>query len=193
MPVEIDLGCDPGSKNFGYTYLAVGPNTTRIVSCGMVRKTINNLTDKPAKPPKSQIRKTKPVEFRPPFMQQVQEYCSDWQGSIKQYSPVHATCERYQSRGMGGATIEHVVIMLGALSVLAVSHQFTIDFITAATWKFQVNRISDLEAIYKDVSLPDHVVDSAYIALYGGLKRRGIPWSLKYVELLYNELSRLEL
>lgn len=193
MKSGIYLGCDPGSSNYGYTYAYIGPKSLRIVSCGMVRATINNLTDKEVKPPKSQIRKTKPTIMRAPFMHQLEQYCGDWQESLTEHSPIAITCERYQSRRMGGATIEHVLTMNGALAVLALSLGIDVDFITAATWKFQINRVSDLEAIYKEVSIPDHIVDSAFISLYGALKLNNIPWTEHYVDLLFNSLMQLEL
>lgn len=187
------LGCDPGSKNYGYTYLAVSEKKVKILSCGMVRTTINNLTDHEVKPPKSQIRKTKPIEYRVPFMEQMDAYCSDWYSSLGKYKPVQVTAERYQSRRMGGATIEHVVLMLGMLATVSYVYGIPTNFITAATWKFQINRLSCLEDMYKMVSLPDHVVDSSFIGLYGALNHLGIPWSDRHVDLLFDELCKLRL
>lgn len=188
---KLYLGVDPGSANYAYTYLEVSP--VKIISCGMIQTTINNLIDKPVKPPKSQIRKTKSFVYRKPFMDQLGLYCKDWKKSFNKFKPYHITCERYQSRRMGGAVIEYTNMMSGVLACLTRDHGHTIDFITAATWKNQINKLSCLDDIYKEVSLPPHVVDSAFIGLFGALKKTGTPWTNKYVDLLYNQLTELEL
>lgn len=190
----IFLGTDPGPSNFGFSFLSFSKNgSITIPSCGMVRATISNITDKPQKPSKSKRRKTIHVPDTPPFMDQLGLFYKDWAKALTKYTPVLLTCERYQSRGMMGKTVESVNLMNGVLSSMCYVRSIRVDLIMPATWKFQINRISNLEAMYKEISLPDHIVDSAFIALYGALKLNGIPWSSYYVDRLYTELTKLEL
>lgn len=51
------------------------------------------------------------------------------------------------------------------------------EMITAATWKNQVNRCTDLDEIYKLVpNLTPHSIDSCFIGIYGILKYHKLEW-----------------
>lgn len=180
--MTIFAGADPGTANYGYTVLRVGLDPTRALvrakplCIGMWRSTLTNLTDKPVKLPKSKRRKRDPDARIPPFNEQMIAFVEDWEEIFFEYEGIcRLTVERYQARGMMGKTIENVNMMNGALWGVCDNFSTEFECITAATWKNQVNRYTELEGFYTLGHTP-HSVDSFFIALYGALKYHGRKW-----------------
>lgn len=171
------LGCDPGSKNYGYTCLTASIRkdlmVTNISEIGMFQRCINNLTEKPQKPPKSRRKKE---GMWPPLQEQLPEFEHFWSGLLDEFEPDVFIVERYQARGGKGTTIECVSIMNGIIASLCMYRDIKFVMITAATWKNRVNSQFDLEASYKEVEFPDHMVDSSFIAAYAGVLHFNIKW-----------------
>lgn len=181
----IVLGLDPGTSNFGYAYIAYTEGKLKIVDCGVLSKIITNLTDKPQKV-KGKSKKGVVKEY-PPFTVQMSDFYNYWNKGLIKYSPTEVVAERFQSRGLRGKSIESVSIMLGALSVLCKSKHINIFLLMAATWKNKTNKYTELDQIYKEVSIPNHIVDAAFIAVY----RISIIYNIDYtilVDQLYKEL-----
>ena len=171
------LGCDPGSKNYGFTCLTArvknGYLKTHIHEIGMFQRCINNLTAKPAKPPKSRRKKE---GMWAPLQEQLPIFEEFWAGVLDEFKPDIFMVERYQARGGKGTTIECVSIMNGIIASLCLDRNIEFMMITAATWKNRVNSQFDLEDSYKQVDFPDHMVDSSFIGVYGAVQYFDIAW-----------------
>lgn len=172
-------GADPGSSNYGY---GVVEATIRrdlvhidIIEAGMWQDVVTNLTDHAVKPPKSKRRKRDPTAMIAPLSEQMEAFAAEWETVFTTYEIEHITCERFQTRGIKGKTIEAVSMMNGALLMQAARHFITFDCITAATWKNQVNRYLRLEDLYR-LGLTPHTVDSCFIGIHGALKYHNRKW-----------------
>jgi len=195
----VSCGVDPGTANYSYSYLQCqnkrGSLRLKILSTGMLHWTISNLTDSPQKPIKSKRRKKIPIKDQmvPCFSEQQALFEKDWRANTKLYAPTLWAVERFQIRrgGSGGKTIECVSMMNGILAALARRNKITFNMITAAQWKNRVNPLHDLESIYKEVNVPDHVVDANFIALYQALKHFEMPWEIDIINQLIDQLSEL--
>jgi Holliday junction resolvasome RuvABC endonuclease subunit len=174
------VGSDPGDSNYGYCVLkantAKGILHLKIIEIGMFTCQINNLTDKPAKPPKSKRRKRTKIMY-PPFEEQLKLYSREWINILNTFKPKKLTTERFQARGLRGKSIEAVSIMNGASCLIAQSKHVDFEMITAATWKNQINGCTNLEEIYDLVDgLTPHSIDACFLAVYGVLKYFKLKW-----------------
>mgnify|MGYP001433205113 CR=1 FL=1 len=173
-------GSDPGDLNYGYTILSAsntrGKLRIKVLEIGMFSCQINNLTAKPAKPPKSKRRKTIKILY-PPFPDQMDSFSTEWEEIFDSHKVVGYTTERFQARGLKGKSIEAVSIMNGLSCSLARKRQIDFEMITASTWKNQVNRYTDLEAIYAMVpDLTPHSIDSCFLAIHGVIRHFKSSW-----------------
>jgi hypothetical protein len=92
---------------------------------------------------------------------------------ITTLQPDLLAAERYTTR-IRGTTTEAVNMMLGAAAdiLMRVNKQTKRDppavmkVVMAANWKVPVKKKLDLEAIYKMVGVPDHVVDATFMGLH---------------------------
>jgi len=175
-------GADPGSTNYGYTAINVDPFSgfkITILEIGMLTCQINNLTAKEAKPPKSKRRKTIVVPNLPPFPFQLRRFKREWNSLLEDYNIRRVTMERFQPRGGGGLmglATESVNMMNAIVCMLADRQDRVYELITAAGWKNQVNRFIDLEGLYKEVDIPNHSVDSFFIAVHSALRYFDLEW-----------------
>lgn len=196
----IVLGCDPGTTNYAWAVLNVRERGNRLVlnikSAGQLHWTITNLTDKPQKPKKSKIKKKIPIKEQmiPPMEIQMRRFKKDWSEQLDKYKPDTFYAERFMTRGLKGATVEAVSMMNGILASLSDDRGMKFAVTTAASWKYHVNTIYDLEELYKKFKgiLPNHIIDASFIALYAALKAYNIPWTKMTVDALLDELDRLE-
>ena len=191
-------GADPGSTNYGYTTINVSPYENfkiEILEIGMLSCQINNLTNKEAKPAKSKRRKTIVVPNLPPFPFQLRRFRREWHSILEDYNIRRVTMERFQPRGGGGLmglATESVNMMNAVVCMLADRQERAYELITAATWKNQVNKFIVLEDLYKEVSIPNHSVDSFFIAVYGMLKYFGLDWEDLDYAAIATELKDFE-
>jgi hypothetical protein len=98
-------------------------------------------------------------------------YINEVSAIVREYDVDFMIAERYQSRRMGGTTIELVNMMLGTLRGIACVKNTPLKVMPASQWKVPLgNKGFDLEGLYKEAKVykvSDHEVDACFIALYG--------------------------
>ncbi|ARW58862.1 Holliday junction resolvase [Erwinia phage vB_EamM_Y3] len=145
---------DPGKVNFALSVQEFKDNRIDILGTRMFHSPIQNLHYDMREPTKA-------------FMKELEDM---W----KQYGPFDAMCfERFQSRGLGGNTIEAISLMLGVASVFALKKKCPIDLITASQWKNAFNRTMNLKEYYALHNLTSkksrkaiHEFDASLIGVY---------------------------
>jgi hypothetical protein len=153
------IGFDPGTSNFGCFAGKVS------LKDGKVDRVIS--------------KESAMMENRLVDMTTIETDCVNFAAELDSYlltyKPDTIVIERFMTRGLKGATIELVNMMIGQLTdrVRLLKKQgklkTRIVIITAATWKNQVNRVSNLDAIYelfRSRGVVDHKVDAALMSLY---------------------------
>lgn len=120
---------DPGKVNFALSVQEFKDKRIDILGTRMFHSPIQNLH----------------YDMREPTQAFMKELELIW----KEYGPFDAMCfERFQSRGLGGNTIEAISLMLGVASVFALKKKCPIDLITASQWKNAFNRTMVLKDYY---------------------------------------------
>ena len=143
------LSLDPGVTNCAWSVLEAGrTGMPKLLATGMIRNTIKEFTGDD-------------LESRSKL------FSNEIQQLVEEFSVTHLIAERFMSRGMKGLTIELVNAMLGILINLWAGAPGSMKFITAAQWKNEWNRNSDLTAYYSRCACEVHQVDSIGIGLYG--------------------------
>ncbi len=159
----IVFSADPGSVNFAYTIQniveAQGQIRVKFLGSGMLKAPVKDLTQDQA-------------------MIQLRHFAKQLRRIRKKYNPDVVCMERFQSRGNGGATIEHINMMLGLVPI--VFKDAHVEFPTAAMWKNRTKPFFDLKAAYKGYGLTskakaytgitEHQLDSALIGTWIGHK-----------------------
>lgn len=139
------LAFDPGTANMGVA--VVKTNGKKFVVCEhtKIAHTIKDLKG-------------------PQVMENIAAFKREVRRFIRKYKPTHIVAERFQSRGLKGVTIEAVSMMLGVLTQLGIKN---VQFITAAQWKNQWNKIYSLDNFYVQCRpIEPHQVDAVNIGLY---------------------------
>lgn len=150
------LGLDPGSSNFGWSVVRVKVGKTfhyKVLANGKIEKTLHSLKDD--------------------VLTDINVFKAEIRKILRTYKPTHLIAERFMTRGIKGATIEYISVMLGVLTQMGIKN---IRFITAAQWKNRWNRHYRLDDFYKRVGIEDHQVDATNIALYGAAIWHGAPY-----------------
>jgi hypothetical protein len=141
------LAVDPGTHNFALAVLDVRKkNDTvafRILEAKMVSNTITELKDG--------------------IDEQMRAFVREFRSSSLKYKPTDFICERFQSRGMKGLTIECVNMMIG---VMVTRTTVPTRLVTASTWKNAFNRHASLQELYDETDAVPHVVDAVCMGLY---------------------------
>lgn len=148
------LSLDPGTNSFAYSVLELNKSakeTTKPVYLkrGFILSTINDLRS-------GKLLNAQRTAF---------EQCLH--ALAVEFQITHVIAERYQSRGMGGATIEHVNIMLGVLLSLNLGHT---RIMPASQWKNELRRRGiDLDGMYEanKKEITPHEIDAGHIGWYG--------------------------
>lgn len=146
------LAFDPGSTNFAWSVIEVTrPFNARLLATGMLLNTIK------------EIKNHIDVQISA-FEYEVTQLCTE-------YKVDHLIAERFMYRmGIKGITMELVNIMIGSLQTLwaaRLTRPNTLLLVTAAQWKNEWNRLSDLKSFYNEAKCTVHQVDSIGIGLYG--------------------------
>lgn len=139
------LAFDPGSVNMGISLVEISKNgTPRVIANATMMHPIHDI---------------------PKFMSQQREFVQEVQTWIKQFQPRAIVAERFQSRGLRGATVECVSMMLGILSTFGLPTLF----ITASTWKNQYQKRFgvNLREVYKEIDTTPHQLDASLIGCFG--------------------------
>lgn len=145
---------DPGKVNFALSVIEVKGKHLDVIGTRMFRKPIKNLH----------------LDMRQP----TKEFLQELREMNKKYGPFDALCfERFQSRGLGGNTIEAISLMLGVVSVFALQQNIPLDLITASQWKNAFNRQMVLKDFYAEFNLTSkksrkaiHEFDATLIGIY---------------------------
>lgn len=147
------LSIDPGKVNIAYAVIDArhhrGKVQIKLHQCGMLKKGITELKT-------TDVRK--PVAA---FHREIRSILETY-GNFDLF-----IAERFQSRGLLGATSEYVNIGLGIVLVLTARKRMTSRLITAATWKNRANKFFDLKQAYKDVRTTPHELDATLIGIFG--------------------------
>lgn len=156
------LSGDPGKVNFALSVQEFKDKRITVLGTRMFQNPIQNLH----------------YDMRQPTKEFLQELEQMW----KLYGPFDAMCfERFQSRGLGGNTIEAISLMLGVISFFALKKKCPLDLITASQWKNAFNRHMDLKGFYADYNLSSkksvkaiHEFDASLIGVYTFYRHSGI-------------------
>lgn len=173
MTIMNILGCDPGSRNFGYgvvqTKLVGKKQVFRVRECGIL--------DHP-------LKSIKPDDLKVGRKQFLAEIKSLLQPNSKIIG------ERFQTRGVNGVTIELVNFMLAFM--YGAFPQADMRMITASQWKHWVNKSAGLEKLIRRVKMSakakqtplaklykyslcePHELDAVLMALFLSYTERGI-------------------
>lgn len=152
---------DPGMVNFGYAVLRVDASTPKlkvsILQYGRLLTTVHSL--------KLDLRS------------QVNKFSAELEGLHSQFGFDALIAERYQSRRMGGTTIECVNLMLG-ISANQFKH-LPFKFIPASQWKNAAARqafwFDELYTSLKPLKVTPHAVDAVCIGIFGICRLLKIP------------------
>lgn len=150
------LSGDPGKVNFALTVLDVEGKRLDIMGTRMFGSPIQNLTGDLGAVTSKFLKEIAAID--------------------KQYGPFDAMCfERFQSRGLGGNTIEAISIMIGVMALYCMKKKIPFFAITASQWKNAFNRECDpkLKELYDEFKLTSkkskkaiHEFDSMLIGIY---------------------------
>lgn len=169
---------DPGTKNFARTFLSSEIRKDRlrfsVINTILIKGAVNDL--------KGEINI------------KISDYAKELTKHVKANgSPDFYAAERFMTRGIKGATIEMVSMMLG-INVI-VLNKIPTRFWPAVSWKSQVKRYFDLDELYailKQYDVPPHILDSALIGVYTAFSTSGIKpfstFSWKQMAKLLEEL-----
>jgi len=163
MTHVVILSLDPGTGNFGFAVLSgelkreVGPQL-KVLRFGRNFSTIR--------------------EIKQGINYQASQYWAFLESMYKEYGVTHIVGERYQSRRMGGSTIESVNIMIGITLAFARLHKLPCKFIPASQWKNELNRNGvELVEVYQSVKgskVTPHAVDAVSIGEYAAYRLVGL-------------------
>lgn len=152
------LGFDPGTVNFGVAASTVyGTDSIERISVSEITMLENPMTD-----------------IAPDMYEQYAAFAAEIRSYIDTYDPHVIVVERFASRGLKGKTIELVGYMIGAIIAVVESYRekgkhIVLRPVMPASWKNQVNRVHDLDYLYKGFKtkkVVPHVVDAALMSLY---------------------------
>ncbi|QZE59467.1 Holliday junction resolvase [Erwinia phage pEa_SNUABM_2] len=156
------LSGDPGKVNFALSVQEFKDKRITVLGTRMFQHPIQNLH----------------YDMRQP----TKEFLAELELMWKLYGPFDAMCfERFQSRGLGGNTIEAISLMLGVISFFALKKKCPLDLITASQWKNAFNRTMDLKGYYAEHNLTSkksrkaiHEFDASLIGVYTFYRHSGI-------------------
>ena len=179
------LACDPGTANFGYAVIeaqiedGLCPSQFKVLQYGKLNCTIRQLTGK--------------------MSDNIGMYVATIKFLMSKYPELNgAIMERFQTRGIGGPTIELVSLMIGVTSTFFYEKDLPVKAIIASQWKQACTRsdivLDDMYAKYKDsVKATPHEVDAVMIGLYGlHLFASHKPYNPTFSKKLLNNLLKLE-
>jgi Holliday junction resolvasome RuvABC endonuclease subunit len=179
------LACDPGTANFGYAIVEAViedgkcPSQFKVLQYGKLNCTVRQLTGS--------------------MSDNIGMYVATIKFIMDKYPELNgAILERFQTRGIGGPTIELVSLMIGIISTFFYEKSLPVKAIIASQWKQSCSRSSivldDMYVKYKDaVKATPHEVDAVMIGLYGmHLFARHKPYDVTFSRKLLNNLLKLD-
>lgn len=157
--MAVILALDPGTKNYGYAVWETEGGHAHLRQSGRIFTTI--------------------IALNRGLRQQARQHSITLNQLINDFKVTHLIAERFQSRRMGGTTIEAVNMMLGAISEICVEKNVYFKFIPASQWKLAVGRVKEdyLTEEYqlaKEFGITPHTVDAVMIGIYGLGTMKGV-------------------
>jgi hypothetical protein len=149
------LSLDPGSRNMGISCVGVDKkDRIQVLANSILTNPITHLTSG--------------------FHASLLVYLKEVDRWVRMYQPHGLVMERFQTRGTGGPLIELVSVMIG--SICTAYKHLPCKMIVASQWKNQFHRRfeHELDAIYRELLVTPHQLDSSLIGCYGleaGLRR----------------------
>ena len=145
------LSFDPGTTNTGVAVTEIDTDTgkSKVLMNTMLGSPIKNLAHN--------------------LYPQVKAFTAEVDGLVKTWKPNGLIAERFQARGLLGASAECISVMLG---IMIERYDIPIKFVTAATWKNAFNRrikgskAGDLKNLYKICMTVPHQLDAVLLGLY---------------------------
>jgi hypothetical protein len=170
------LACDPGTRNFGIACVGVKNGKPDVIANAVLTNPMYELTAG--------------------VMQQRNLFSAEIRQWFRLYNPNLVIAERFQTRGLGGPTIETVSVMLGLLGAF---RKIPYKYIPAAQWKVPFNRRwgdkDYLRGMYGDCLTTPHQLDATLIGIYGleyALQRQLVYKPHQIIEMV-ETTSRMEL
>lgn len=150
--MAVILSLDPGTKNYGYAVWETSGDRARMRQAGRIFTTI--------------------IAPNRGLLRQVRDHSETLTRLIDEFKVTHLIAERFQSRRMGGTTIESVNMMLGSIAEICHSRGIHFKFIPASQWKNAISRVDEeyLVGEYqngKPYKITPHTVDAVMIGVYG--------------------------
>lgn len=144
------LGIDPGSSNMGISAVGFDKKKKKgvILANAVMMRPLKGLTGN--------------------VNSQLDQFIDELRMWITHFNIKAIVVERYQNRGIRGATAEEIGYMIGAL--FREFRHLKIKAITAATWKNKFHRRfvdHDLKVMYKQIRTPAHQLDATLIGMFG--------------------------
>lgn len=146
------MGLDGGKTNFGYAVAKISFTRKKLkvqlLETGVVPCPVNDMKEAST---------------------QRKEFVKWFRAKVRTFKITDIIAERFMTRGGGasmGTTIECISYMYGAIDQIFGE----VKYVTAATWKNQVNKVIDLDAWYKDTTYTKtpHELDATLQAVYLG-------------------------
>lgn len=135
-----------------------------------------------AKKRKERIKKTD-MPFEPPLQEGFERFHKVIVDLLEQYRPSVIIMERFQSRGLKGAVIECISIMIGIVMTLAKARGIRVRLVTAAQWKNEINKVENLEGLYSETAtlgFTPHETDTLGMSVY--LKAEQTPEAMEWIQ-----------
>ena len=136
------LAFDMGTKNLAWAML----DKQKLIEVGFVKDTVTCLIGHE-------------------YQKQMQAFANEFTTLIKKYQPTGILIERFQSRGMGGNTIELLNIMIGIMTLISTNNKIDVVLAAAVSWKGahlrQFGPDKTLNDLYQQLKpFPPHFIDA---------------------------------
>ena len=151
------FAADPGTANFGYCIIradlgiGLAPRNIKVLQYGKINCTLRTLTGVATS--------------------ESQKYSAAIDYLLDKFQVDFCIMERFQTRGIGGPTIELVSCMIGIVVAKMLASGKPLKAIIASQWKSAAARSGiDLDTIYsnhKANKVSPHEIDSYFIGIYG--------------------------
>jgi len=174
------LSGDPGKVNFALTVINFEKKKLDIIGTRMFGSPIQDLTGDLGAVTKKFLDEITAID--------------------KKYGPFDAMCfERFQSRGLGGNTIEAISIMIGVMAFYCHKKKIPFFAITASQWKNAFNRECEpkLKDLYDEFKLTSkkskkaiHEFDSMLIGVYTFYKMNNLKPFAGIQKTIYKLIDR---
>ena len=189
------VSSDPGTANFGYSALKFRGEKFRVLEIGQIFSEMRNLTgqERKVKPTAadfanarrlgSPLDKTQKL-VQPAFQESLTSFYAKASDLLEDYQPQEVVVERFQSRGLRGATIEAISMMIACISLKTVAMDSQITLLVAVQWKRHVSdtfrHMDEIYPLTKVMGYTPHETDAVFMALYLANKKNILSSEISY-------------